>query len=75
MFYLISTGQKTGKYIDELKIEADDLGIKEEDSNEGYAWKTDLKELDIQDNFDKIKSCRVCAMGACILSITKFKTN
>lgn len=28
---------------------------------------------DIQQNFDKIKECEVCAMGSCLLSTIKFK--
>jgi len=33
-----------------------------------------LPSDDIQKNFSKIK-CTVCAMGACLMSITKFKNN
>lgn len=28
---------------------------------------------DVKENFDKIAFCRVCLLGACLLSITKFK--
>lgn len=31
------------------------------------------KEDDIRKNFKKIQQCRCCALGSCLLSITKFK--
>jgi hypothetical protein len=33
----------------------------------------ELEFLDIKSNFDKLDYCDVCAMGACLLSITRFK--
>lgn len=35
--------------------------------------KWDMNNLDIKSNFGKIKNCKVCAMGACLMSITKFE--
>ena len=35
--------------------------------------KWDMSSLDIKSNFGKIKNCKVCAMGACLMSITKFE--
>ena len=34
---------------------------------------TAVPDIDVKTTIDKLKSCNVCAMGACILSITKFK--
>lgn len=31
------------------------------------------REDDVKDNFDQISGCRVCALGACLMSITHFK--
>lgn len=31
------------------------------------------ENLSIQENFDKIKNCSCCMLGACLLSITKFQ--
>ena len=37
-------------------------------SNQGAAFPDD-----IQKDFDKINGCNVCAIGSCLLSLTKFK--
>lgn len=31
------------------------------------------EELDIRSNFDKVQNCQCCALGACLLSVTKYK--
>lgn len=49
-----------GSYIDELVMK---------DGKERY----EMYGKDIKHNFSKIKSCEVCAMGACLMSITKFE--
>lgn len=33
---------------------------------------SDMESQDIQSNFKKIKECNVCALGACLMSATKF---
>lgn len=47
----------TGRYVDDVEFK-------------GYR---DYSHLDIKDNFANIKKCQVCAIGACLLSITHFK--
>lgn len=49
----------TGSYIDRIQLTGKNI------------WRA--QGDDIQENFDKIKSCHVCGIGACIMSITKFK--
>lgn len=49
----------TGAYITSIKM------------NEGYL--RDFIDQSIKKNFGKIKKCTVCAMGACLMSITKFE--
>jgi hypothetical protein len=35
--------------------------------------KTDIGDLPVKENWDKVKQCTVCQIGACIMSITKYK--
>lgn len=38
----------------------------------GGEYISDMENEDIQKNFKKIRKCEVCAMGACLMSVTKF---
>lgn len=55
----------TGSYITNVKVE----GVR--GNAEGYFGK--IKSQPIKENFAKIQECTVCAMGACLMSITKFE--
>lgn len=37
---------------------------------EGSVW--DMDDDGVKENYEKIASCNVCAMGACVMSVTKF---
>jgi hypothetical protein len=62
---------KRGKYIAEKGTYISDITTpKLEDS---WGSKVEgFEEKDVQKNFSKIQSCTVCALGACLMSSTKF---
>lgn len=64
-----------GAYVRWISISKKDIGLNCVDSiyYSDDASLSDIENLDIKSNFDKIKECTVCAMGACLLSITKYK--
>lgn len=55
---------KAGSYINELEVDGEYMYSTSDNS---------IREKDIQQLLPKMKNCEVCAMGACILSITKYE--
>ena len=57
---------KIGRYVANVGAYIDSINFKN-DLEMG-----EMKNKDIQKNFGKIENCTVCAMGACLMSATKF---
>ena len=58
---------RIGRYISSTGAYVSSLLMK--DGKEKY----NVKDKEVKGNFGKIKKCEVCAMGACLMSITKFE--
>jgi len=61
---------KKGKYIETIKLQTSRNLLHYSSYNNNLQGNN---YDSIQDNFEQIKSCTACALGLCILSITKFK--
>jgi len=53
---------QTGAYVERLTID----GVNPDSFS-------DLSEESVQDKYERIESCKVCAIGACVLAATKYK--
>lgn len=60
---------KVGKYLAETGGYIDGIFFKKQDKMDS----SKMEDMDIKKNFGKIRQCTVCAMGACLMSITKFQ--
>jgi len=55
-------------YIDNVEIDGKSVDVRYD-----YLDDKDIEELDIQETLPRMEKCKVCAMGACILSLTKYE--
>lgn len=44
-----------------------------DDEYTSLKWEDGTKDLNVKDNWERIAHCKVCGVGACLMSITKFK--